>query len=210
MSDEAKPPAPEKPDPTDQSDPTDPSDQVAKLEAELAKANEQNLRARAEFANYQKRAERDRALAAQAIKRDFVKALLPALDALNLAIQHSEKKGSDPLAVKGSDPFSSLLDGVKAARDAFEKALQAQGAVRIPATGTWDPDLHHPQAVVENAAVPNGTILEEVRPGYKVGNLVARHSEVLVSKRPAEKAREEKPEAPKAETKNEEEEATRG
>jgi len=50
---------------------------------------------------------------------------------------------------------------------------------------------------VEILCRPDGTILEEIRPGYKVGGLVARHSEVLVSKRPAEKAKEEKkPEAP--------------
>jgi molecular chaperone GrpE len=118
-------------------------------------------------------------LAAQSIKRDFVKALLPALDALNLAIKHAGAEGGP------------LVEGVRAARDAFEKALAAEGAERIPAAGTWDPDLHHPQAAVERAELPDGTILEEIRPGYKVGGLVARHGEVVVSRRPAEKKSDE-------------------
>ncbi|HOX06487.1 MAG TPA: nucleotide exchange factor GrpE [Planctomycetota bacterium] len=193
MSDEPAPPAPAEPDQTDRADRSDPSDQLTKLQAELARANELHLRTRAEFANYQKRAERDRTLSSQGIKRDFIKALLPAFDALNLAIRHAEEaaaRKSEALAAKEPDP---LVEGVRAARDAFEKALAAQGAERIANTGTWDPDLHHPQAVVPNAELPDGTILEEIRPGYKVAGLVARHSEVVVSKRPAEKPKEEKP-----------------
>jgi len=193
MTDETKPPASDQPDRPDQADPTDQSDQtdqpdqaaeLANIQAELAKANELHLRARADFANYQKRAERDRALASQSVKREFVKALLPALDALGLAVKHGDAEAG------------ALLEGVKAARDAFEAALVSQGAERIKADGTWDPDLHHPQAAVERADLPDGSIIEEIRPGYKVGSLVARHSEVVVSKRPAEKAIEEKkPEA---------------
>jgi molecular chaperone GrpE len=159
-------------------------EEFARIEAELAKANDQHLRARAELANYQKRVERDRLLASQGAKRDFIRALLPALDALNLAIKHAGPEAG------------ALIEGVKAARDAFEKALASQGAERIASTGTWNPDLHQPQAAVEHADLPEGTIIEEIRPGYKVGGLVARHGEVVVSKRPAEKAQTAPPEPP--------------
>jgi molecular chaperone GrpE len=154
--------------------PPPPPADVEQLAAERDRLNDQFLRAKAELANVLKRAEREREQAALRVRRDFVKALLPALDALELAIKH------------GAEGSPALLDGLKAARDALAKALASQGAERIPAEPGqgFDPDLHHVQGAVERAEVPDGTILEEIRPGYRVGKLVARHGEVMVSKRP--------------------------
>jgi len=182
MSDDQKVP---RSDQSGESDPSDKSDrpeadlaaeggELARLAAERDRLNDQFLRAKAELSNYQKRAEREREMAALHFKRDFVRALLPALDALDLAIKH------------GSAQTAALVAGVQGARDALEQALVSEGAERIRASGTWDPDLHHPQAIVERADVPDGTILEEVRAGYRVGALVARHGEVVVSRRPVE------------------------
>jgi len=170
--------------------PPPPPADIAQLAAERDRLNDQFLRAKAELANVLKRAERDRGLAALAIKRDFVAALLPAMDALDLAIRH------------GSAKAAALLEGVKAARDALSRALASQGAERIPAEGSWDPDLHHVTAAVERADLPEGTILEEIRPGWRVGSLVARHGEVVVSRRPAEQPKAE-PQPPPEERKPE-------
>lgn len=134
---------------------------------------DQFLRAKAELANYRKRVERDQAASAAAMKRSFLEGFLPALDAMDLAIKHAE-----------SDP-GGLLGGIKAARDAFEKAVAAEGAERItaePGTG-YDPRLHHAHAMVERADLPEGVIVEELRPGYRIGKLVVRHGLVTVSKR---------------------------
>jgi molecular chaperone GrpE len=167
------------------------------LKAERDKLNDQWLRAKAELSNYQKRVDRDRGLHAAHMKRDFVEALLPALDGLDLSLRHAEEKGPDPLAVEGSGPFSdALLEGVKAARDAVEQALVAEGVERIPAEAGrgYDPDLHEVAGVVERADLPEGSIVEELRAGYRIGKLVIRHSSVLVAKPPAEKPKSEIPE----------------
>jgi len=153
------------------------SGDIEALKAERDRLQDQHLRARAELANYRKRAVRERVQAAAAAKRDLVAALLPALDALDLAVEHGE-----------ADP-GSLLEGLKAARDVLQQALASQNVERIPAPAgsAYDPDLHQAQAVVESAEHPQGAIVEELRPGYRVGDLVARHSQVLVAKRPTGK-----------------------
>lgn len=147
-----------------------------RLRSERDRKHELHLRARADLENLRKRAARERPQAAAAAKRDLVAALLPALDALDLAVKHGQQ---------GSEP-GALLKGLKAARDAIQGALAAQGVERIPADGSYDPELHQADAVVETAEFPDGSIVEELRPGYRVGGLVARHSSVLVAKRPAE------------------------
>ncbi len=144
------------------------------LKAERDEKHDQHLRARAELDNFRKRAARERSRLAAAAKRDLVAALLPALDALDLAVRH------------GDEGPGELLEGVRHARDALEAALAAQGVERIPAGGSYDPDLHQADAVVQTDQYPDGAIVEELRPGYRVGNLVARHSSVVVAKKPPE------------------------
>lgn len=158
------------------------------LKTERDETHDRHLRARAELDNFRKRAARERAGMAAAAKRDLVAALLPALDALDLAVRH------------GDEGAGELLEGVKHARDSLEAALAAQGVERIPTGGAYDPDLHQADAVVQTDQHPEGSIVEELRPGYRVGNLVARHSSVVVAKKPPEpEAREADGENPAVE-----------
>jgi len=173
----------EKPAPPDAPEEKPGEKEMEELRAERDRLQDLHLRARAELENFRKRAARERLQAAAAAKRDLVAALLPALDALELAVRHGEE---DPDA-------GALLEGVRAARDSIARALAAQGVERIRAEGGYDPDLHEARAVAETAELPDGHIVEELRPGYRVGGLVARHSEVVVAKRPAEKPSEEAP-----------------
>jgi len=193
MSDNEKAPVSDQSDKSDGSDKAEPPpagepaagterEAVERLAAERDRLNDQFLRAKAELANYQKRAGRERELSALHFKRDFIRAMLPALDALDLALKHAQ-----------ADP-AHLLEGVRSVRDALHQALNQEGFERIPAEAGagYDPDLHRVAGVVERPELPDGTIVEELRPGYRVGSLVARHGEVLVSRRPAEKAKGDK------------------
>jgi molecular chaperone GrpE len=149
--------------------------EAEQLAAELGRQRELHLRARADLDNFRKRSARDRPLISAQVKRDLVAALLPAIDALDLAIRHADEDAD----------LGGFLEGVRAARDSIESALAAQGVERIPAEGSYDPELHNAQAVVPTAEHPDGAILEELRAGYRVGKLVARHTEVVVAKNSA-------------------------
>ncbi len=152
------------------------------LKTQRDEQHDQHLRARAELDNFRKRAARERPVLAAAAKRDLLAALLPALDALDLAVSHGAE----------SPDAAALLEGVRAARDAFEQALAYQGIERIPASqgDLFDPEIHHAGGTVEADACPDNTIVKELLSGYRIGSLVARHSSVLVAKRPPD---EEKP-----------------
>jgi molecular chaperone GrpE len=146
-----------------------------KLRAERDEKHELHLKARADLDNFRKRAARERPLLSAQVKRDLVSALLPSIDALDLAIKHASE----------DTDVGAFLEGVRSARDSIEKALAAQGVERIPVDGGFDPELHHAQAAVPSPDHPDGQIIEELRAGYRVGDLVARYSEVVVAKRPA-------------------------
>jgi len=149
-----------------------------KLRAERDEKHELHLLARADLENFRKRTSRERPLLTARAKRDIVAAILPAVDALDLAIRHASEDAD----------VGAFLEGVRAARDSLEAALAAEGVERIPAEGTYDPELHQVDAVLPGTGQPDGTIVEELRAGYRVGDLVARHSCVVVAKaQPAKK-----------------------
>jgi molecular chaperone GrpE len=160
-----------------------------KLKAERDQKHDLHLRARADLDNFRKRVARDRPLIAAQAKRDLVAALLPAIDALDLALGHAAEAAE----------VGALLEGVKAARDSMESALASQGVERISAEGAYNPELHQAGAVVESADQPDGTIIEELRAGYRIGDLVARHAVVVVSKAPSTEAEVEESEELEAE-----------
>jgi molecular chaperone GrpE len=76
------------------------------------------------------------------------------------------------------------MEGVGAARDSLESALANQGIERISTEGSYNPELHQADAVIPNAELDDGSIIEELRSGYRIGDLVARHASVVVSKKP--------------------------
>ncbi|MBN2311335.1 MAG: nucleotide exchange factor GrpE [Candidatus Hydrogenedentes bacterium] len=143
---------------------------VAALIAERDELRDQLLRARAEFDNSRKRmareAQRTRKSAAEGLIRD----LLPALDHLDLALQHAE------------EPESPFAQGVELVLKQFCEALGRHGVSPIPAVGErFDPTVH--EAVMQRASeeVEADVVLEEFQRGYMLADRVLRPSKVVVS-----------------------------
>src|SRR5437867_11965829 len=83
--------------------------EVEKLQEELSREKNMHLRTLADFDNYRKRIERERASMAQAGKRDLILSLLGVVDNFERALEHAPKR---------SDKF---YEGLKA----IYKQLQA-------------------------------------------------------------------------------------
>jgi molecular chaperone GrpE len=152
-----------------------PADEVARLKQERDDFREQALRARAEFANYQKRskqqADTDRVYAAGSLAKD----LLDPLDNLGRAI--------DALRASGAEGITAGLDMVQ--RQLLE-VLAKHGVEPIEAMGTpFDPNLHDALLQQPTADHPEGTVVSELSKGYKIRDRVLRPSKVAVSARPA-------------------------
>jgi molecular chaperone GrpE len=152
-----------------------PADEVARLKQERDDFREQALRARAEFANYQKRskqqADTDRVYAAGSLAKD----LLDPLDNLSRAI--------DALRASGAEGITAGLDMVQRQ---LHEVLAKHGVEPIEAMGApFDPNLHDALLQQPTADHPEGTVVSELSKGYKIRDRVLRPSKVAVSARPA-------------------------
>jgi molecular chaperone GrpE len=150
------------------------SEQIAFLKQERDELREQSLRARAEFANYQKRAKQqadaDRVYAVGSLARD----LLDPIDNLERAIE--------ALRASGASGVTAGLDMVQ--RQLLE-SLAKHGVEPIPAQGyPFDPNLH--EAVLQHPTLehPEGTVVAELSKGYTIRDRVLRPSKVAVSTKP--------------------------
>jgi molecular chaperone GrpE len=104
---------------------------------------------------------------------NFLMALLPVLDNLNLAVSASEKDSS----------FEHLLEGVKGTARSFEKALISVGVEAVPSVGSeFDPELHEAIDMTEIDADGDGKITAEYSRGYKFGDKLLRPARVQVGK----------------------------
>ena len=145
----------------------------ADLDALRAEQNDQVLRLQAEIQNIQARHRRDAARLREEGKGDALAPLFGVLDDLGRALDHARKTGADAAIVSG-------LEGVMSNAEA---ALQKLGVEPIEAVGQPF-DTHFHEALTQFAGPngePSGTILQEYRKGYRLGDRVLRHSQVVVA-----------------------------
>jgi molecular chaperone GrpE len=132
------------------------SDKEAELLADLQRVH-------AEYANYRRRAERDKVSAQQYGKGDLIKSLLPVLDDLDRARAHGDLEGG-PL---------------RAVADKITETLTAAGLASFAAEGDeFDPALH--EAVQHEGQGSHPVIGTVYRQGFRLGDRVLRTAMVVV------------------------------
>lgn len=147
----------------------DPELQAARDEAEATFARYQRLAA--DFENYKRRTRQELADRTQYANEELLRRLLPILDNLRRALDH---------APEGIDP--NWFEGIKLVARQFEEVLQAQGLSTIPAVGEkFDPTQHEAIAREETDEHEEGTVVEEMQPGYRLHNRVLRPTLVKVA-----------------------------
>ena len=125
-------------------------------------------RAEADFENYKKRVEQDRAESARFASTAVILNILPVLDDLDRAFKSLPEK----LA------HLTWTDGMRLIHRKLQATLEAQGVTEIKATGeTFNPSVH--EAVGETAG-EEGRIIEEAQRGYKLHGRVIRPAFVIV------------------------------
>jgi molecular chaperone GrpE len=147
-------------------------ERVAALEAERDERLNDLKRLAADFENYRKRVARDQeSLVARAHER-LVKELLPVLDglerALDAAARHSE---SDSL---------KLEEGVRLVHRELASALHREGVAEIETNGHFDPHVHE-ALLSQPSEADEGSIVEVVQKGYRLGDRVLRPARVVVA-----------------------------
>jgi len=156
-------------------------DQKSSLESELVEMKDRYLRLYAEFENYRKRVQREKEDLVKCCNEDLLYQILPAIDNLEMALQHS-----------ANGPSEGLLKGVEITLRELLRILEKFGLIPISAIGRpFDPSIHHAMSVVDKPDAEDNTVVEEFRKGYMFGNRVLRPSLVSVSKKTTEESREE-------------------
>jgi molecular chaperone GrpE len=145
------------------------SERLEQVEAEREEYLADLKRVAAEFENYRKRSMRDQeSMVARAHER-LVKELLPVLDdlerALEAAAEHEEAK---------------LEEGVRLVHRELRDALAKEGLVEIETNGRFDPHVHE-ALLTQPSAEDEGSIIEVIQKGYRLGDRVVRPARVVIS-----------------------------
>ena len=144
-------------------------------QAELEDARSRYLRLAADFENFKKRSRQEQADLIQYATASMAETLLPVLDDLERALQHVP-----------DDVDRVWLKGVELTAQKLTEVLEGQGVARIEAVGAaFDPALHEAVASEESHEHPDDTVVDELRPGYRMHERVLRPAMVRVSRTPA-------------------------
>jgi molecular chaperone GrpE len=126
-------------------------------------------RLKAEFDNYHKRVAREQEAARERAAERLVKDLLPLLDDLERAVEHAVEHGEVKLA-----------DGVRLVHRGLASVLVREGLKEVETEGLFDP--HTQEALLSQPSEePEGTVIQVVQKGYRLGDRVLRPARVVVS-----------------------------
>ncbi len=143
---------------------------AAEAEPENYKADLQRMAA--DFANYRKRNDAERAEFAKFAKADLIAKLLDVLDGYDRAL------ATIPADLR-AQPW---IEGMWLVERKLRQVLDAEGLVAVESLGqTFDPHLHEAVAHIESPA-PEGTVIEEFQKAYRLHDRVIRPALVAVAK----------------------------
>lgn len=143
---------------------------IDRLNTELRREHEMYLRALADFDNYRRRVERERASADRAGKRDVILSVLEVLDSFEAALAHLHEAPS------------SVVAGIEAVYRKLLGSLEKHGVKPFTSVGQeFDPLIHEAiGSVVSGERLP-GVVAEELQRGYKFGDELLRPARVRVA-----------------------------
>jgi len=131
----------------------------------------------AEFDNYRRRAEREKAEAMERGKQTVLLATLEVLDNIERALATGRAEGGT---------LADFLAGVELIQRQVLDSLSSFGVEPIPAVGeAFDPAVHEAIATEPTDKHEPNTILAELKRGYKLGDRLLRPAMVCVAVRPA-------------------------
>jgi molecular chaperone GrpE len=157
------------------------AEEVSGLRASAARAGENwnsYLRAVADLENYKKRAVREKQDAARAANEALLSRLIPVLDHFDMALAAAN--------IASGPAVDSLKTGVAMVGSQLRSILAEAGLEEIDATGqTFDPQCHEAVSHQESAEVAEGSVLQQLRKGYRFHDRLLRPATVIVAKKPA-------------------------
>lgn len=141
------------------------------LRARLEDLENRYLRLAADFENYRRRALQERLGAREQAMAAVAERLVPVLDDAERAMQHVP-----------DDTDKTWLAGLQLTLRKLQEVLDSIGVEGTEAVGTpFDPRLHEAVGSEQSSEHPEGTVVRELRRGYRLGDRVLRPSLVKVA-----------------------------
>ena len=131
------------------------------------------LRLAADFENYKKRVARERREYVALANERLIAELLPILDDLERALTAAEDHEE-----------AQLEEGVRLVHRSLAGLLERHGVTPIETDGKFDPHVHE-ALLSQPAEAEEGSVIDVVQRGYKLGDRVVRPARVVVAAPPA-------------------------
>jgi molecular chaperone GrpE len=151
--------------------------ELKRVEAEIPDLKDRLARRQADFENYRKRVERERAETYERAVAEIAAKLLPVLDNLKRALDVEAKVESTE-----SDEFRHFLSGVDLIFKQLAGVLEALGVKPITAVGArFDPHIHEAVVTEPTDEYEPDTVMQEIIRGYRLGDKLIRPALVKVA-----------------------------
>ena len=131
------------------------------------------LKVHAEYENTRKRMEKEQLMGIKFANEGIISRLFPIVDNFDMALDAMDK----------ADDKAAVMDGIKLVQKEFHRVMDESGVEQIKTVGEeFDPNVHEAVQAVETDEQPDGTILEEVRSGYRLNGRLLGAAQVIVVK----------------------------
>jgi molecular chaperone GrpE len=145
---------------------------LTQLQSDLERFRDLALRSQADFDNYRKRSAREKEDAVKFANASLLERLIPIIDNFELGLA----------AAAGGSDKSPIVTGMSMVAKPLNDFLADFGVTPIDATGQkFDPNLHEAIAHENDPKVPEGTVIRQVRKGFKLKDRLLRPANVIVS-----------------------------
>jgi molecular chaperone GrpE len=148
----------------------EPAAEVLPSEEGAPAPDDSYLRLAADFDNYRKRTAREHAELTRRANERLLNELLPVLDdlerALEAAAEHEEAK---------------LEEGVRLVHRSLLGLVERHGLTEIDTEGAFDPHVHEALLAQPGEGAEEGSVLQVLQKGYRLGDKVIRPARVIVA-----------------------------
>ena len=159
-------------------------EEIEELKEERDEMNDRLLRKAADLENLRRRMDREKKRRHEAGKIAVLESMLEVVDDFERSLEAAQDLDD---AEDAEVAYESLKGGVEMVFRKFQDQLQSLGVEPIEAEGKpFDEQLHEAMMRQPSDEVEPGTVLQEVRKGYTMGDRVLRHSRVVVAAEPSE------------------------
>ena len=152
------------------------------LSNEITILKEEKLRLLAEMENLRKRFEREKIDLIKFSSINLIREILSPGDNLERALAAIPKDEKFP------QPIQNLVEGLKMVQKEFSTILEKNGVKKIDSINKkFDHNYHQAMMEIEKEDVDEGTVVQEIQPGYIMHDRLLRPAMVGVSKKPSTK-----------------------